>query len=348
MGAKNRDAKNYDLDFLMQVALNAINVVFLGYLSIYASACPTPTLLGAVAFEFVFYLCLISYRIWRARQPKSKVQVQIDDLHNSCQPLGRLRDAYRVSVIVISTAVSAYLLIDLAALSAARCGNLNLAAAIYRRISLFPAPSIHPGFSMELLAGAYIECRQYAKAEPCFLAAKNLRESLVGERSELAADIYANLGDLYEKEDENSKAESCYLKSIELAEALHLPQGYGSPMTKLAALYTKVRRYSDAEVAVKKALAIRTKLFGANSQKVAETRACYVQLLRAQGRIQESMQLEESIAETPVSSQTQSESTISSTLIPVSISMASLFVFWKRDRMILFAANLVKNARGRI
>lgn len=341
-------AKNCDLDFLMQVALNALNIVFLGYLSIYASACPTPTLLGAVAFEFAFYLSLISYRIWRARQPKSEVQVQIEALHNSCKPLGRLRDSYRFSVIAISTTVSAYLLVDLTALSAARCGNLNLATAIYRHISFLPSPSIHPGFSMELLAGAYIESRQYARAEPIFLAAKSLRESLVGERSELAADIYANLGDLYEKEDESSKAESCYLKSIELAKTLQLPQGYGSPMTKLAALYTKIRRYSDAEIAVKQALAIRTKLFGAGSQKVAETRSCYAQLLRAEGRIQESVQLEKSIADRPVSSQTQSRSAISSPLIPVSISMASLFVFWKRDRIFLFAANLVKNARGRI
>jgi Tetratricopeptide repeat len=336
--------QSLDSGVIMQVALNVVNLLFLCYLIVYAVACPTPALVSAVVLEFAFYILLLCYRFWKSKQPKSVEQVQIETLHDEWKSLAHLRKAYRLSVISLAAVASAYFAVDWTALFCADCGNLSRACDIYRFISLPPGPSLHPGLSMELLAGAYIESNQLRRAEPIFLSVAQLRKSMVGERHELIADIDANLADLYSKIGENDKAESYYMQSIELAKELRLPQGFGSPMTKLGSLYTKERRFGEAEAAFKQALAIRTRLFGSRSEKVAETQLAYSHLLRVSGQSKAAADLENLQVR---NSNDQPKSFVSSTLLPVSISMASVFVLWKRDKLFLVAANLVKQSRGR-
>ncbi|CAN5423250.1 hypothetical protein BH10CYA1_BH10CYA1_02850 [soil metagenome] len=330
----------FDLGQVMQVTLNALNLLFLGYLIVYASACPTAPLISAVAFEIVFYSALGVYRIWKSKQKKSNQQLQVEALHVEWKALGRLRKTYRLSVCAVALLAFIYLSIDLTALLLAKFGYLDLACAIYRAISPPPSPAIHPGFTMELLAGGYIEAKQFRNAEPIVLAAEKLRRSLVGEQDELIADIYANLGDLYAKNEQNAKAETYYTASIALAKELHLRQGHGSPMTKLATLYAKEGRFHEAEDAFREAIAIRTKIFGSHSVKVAETLVAKAELLRLEGKTRESENLKRQIETVP-----EPTPHISTTLVPVSISVASAVVFWKRDRLVLIAANLLRNSR---
>ena len=333
-------AEKFDLGTVTQVCLNAVNLLFLGYLIVYAVACPSPGLIGAVAVEIGFYTLVLGYRLWQSKQKKSSEKIQLEALHSEWKTLRQLRKTYRVSVIVHAGLVLGYLSVDLSALLAANFGNLDLAAAIYRAISPPASPSIHPGLSMELLAGGYVESKQFQKAEPIFLAIEKLRKSLVGEHDELIADIYANLGDLYAKEEQFGKAEGYYIRSIALAKELNLRQGYGSPMTKLGSLYAKVGRFEDADRALKDALAVRRKIFGAKSEKVRETLAAQVELLRLEGKTDQAELVDLTAAPEP-------KSYISSTLVPVSISVASAVVFWKRDKLMLVAANMVRSARGR-
>lgn len=325
----------------MQVSLNAVNLLFLCYLIVYALACPTPALIGAVAFEIAYYFLLVCYRIWKSKQKKSNDQIELDVLHENWKALRRVRTTYRLTVISLSMLLFAYLSIDLIALIAAKCGNLDTACAIYRVIAPPASPTIHPGFSMELLAGAYIESKQFRSAEPIILAAEKLRRSLVGEHHELIADIYANLGDLYAKAEQNDQAENYYIRSIALTKELNLRQGYGSPLTKLGSLYTKEHRFPEATAAFKEALEIRSRIFGNQSAKVAETLAANVELLRAQGKSEQAKFLEKQI----VVAADKPKTYIETTVLPVSISLASVIVFWKRDRILLLAANLLKSSR---
>ncbi len=331
-----------DLGWLMNVVLNAVNLLFLGYLIVYASACPTAALVGAVGFEVAFYAILLSYRIWKSRQPKSHDQLQVEELHEQWKTLGRVRKTYRLTVSALALLVFTYLSVDLTALLLANCGQLDVACAIYRFISLPPSPSLHPGLSMELLAGAYIELDRVKRAEPIVLAVEKLRRSLVGEQDELIADIYANLGDLYAKNQQYQRAEDYYLRSIALSKQLHLRQGYGSPMTKLGTLYASESYFAKSEAAFQDALAIRTKIFGARSAKVAETLTSWSEALRGQGKIEKADLVEKQIVVAPIKPGSYFEATV----VPVTISATSLFVFWKRDRIMLLAANLLKNSRS--
>lgn len=334
-------AHGYNLGLLMNVVLNAVNLLFLGYLIVYASACPSAALVGAVGFEVAFYAVLLTYRIWKSRQPKSHDQLQVEELHEQFKTLGRVRRTYRLTVSALALLVFTYLSIDLAALLFAFNGSLDVACAIYRTIALPPTPSIHPGFSMELLAGGYIESDRCRKAEPIVLAVEKLRRSLVGEQHELIADIYANLGDLNAKSQKFQQAEEYYLRSIASSKKLHLRQGYGSPMTKLGSLYANEKCFAKSEAAFQNALAIRTKIFGARSAKVSETLTAWAEALRGEGENERADLMEKQIATVP----SKPGSYIETTVVPVTISAASLFVFWKRDRIMLLAANLLKNSR---
>ncbi len=331
-----------DLSRLMNVLLNAVNLLFLGYLTIYAFACPTAALVGAVAFEVAFYSVLLTYRIWKSRQPKSHEQLRVEELHKQWEALGHLRKTYRLTVTALALLVFTYLSIDLTALLFANCGKLDVACAIYRAIALPPSPAIHPGLSMELLAGGYIESDRIRRAEPIVLAVERLRRTLVGEQNELIADIYANLGDLYAKNQQYKKAEHYYLLSIALSKQLHLRQGYGSPMTKLGTLYADERYFAKSEAAFQEALAIRTKIFGARSAKVTETLTAWSEVLRSEGKDEESDLVERQILVAPLKPVSYFETTV----MPVTISAASLLVFWKRDRIMLLAASLLKNSRS--
>ncbi|MBS1953441.1 MAG: tetratricopeptide repeat protein [Cyanobacteria bacterium SZAS-4] len=331
----------YDLSKLMNVVLNAVNLLFLGYLIVFACACPTAALVGAVAFEVAFYAFLLSYRIWKSKQPKSSEQKQVEKLHEQWKTLDRFRTAYRVTVTAFALLAFIYLSIDLTALLFAKSGNLNLACAIYRAIALPPSPAVHPGFSMELLAGGYIESKQFKRAEPIVLAAENLRRSLVGEQDELIAGVYANLGDLYAKSQQYQIAENYYLRSIALSKQLHLPQGYGSPMTRLGTLYASERCFEKADVAFQDALAIRTKIFGAKSAKVSETLSAYATALHSEGAEEKAKLVEKQI----LVASNKSNSYLEKTVLPVAISATSLVVFWKRDRLLLLAATLLKSSR---
>ncbi len=219
--------------------------------------------------------------------------------------------------------------------------KLDTACLIYRAIAL-PVALVHPGFSLELLAGANVEARKFDRAERMELSVLALRRSIVGEKSELVAAAYANLGDFYHKAERNGLAEAYYLRAIQLTQALRLPQGYGNPMTKLAILYKEEGRFADAQQAFNDALTVRTRIFGAQSAKVAETLEPYIDFLRTQGqgRTKQVDAFQQQLAAANVAAH-QSPATQSS-IFPLLVSLLSLCVFFYRDRFIMYAATVAR------
>ena len=57
-------------------------------------------------------------------------------------------------------------------------------------------------------------------------------------------------------------AEGYYLRSIALSKQLRIPQGWGSPTTKLGTLLGKEKRWPEAEATFEDALQVRSKIFG--------------------------------------------------------------------------------------
>ncbi|HEY9679620.1 MAG TPA: tetratricopeptide repeat protein [Drouetiella sp.] len=330
----------HKLEFFVQCSLNAVNLLVLAYLVVYARACPSAALVSAVLFEIAFYVCLLTYRFWRSRQPKSADQAAIVSLSEEWKLFGRVRTAKLWTTLCASLMVALYLTVDLGALLSANSGHLNTALKVYEVIAPPASQALHPAFSLELLAGAYVESKQFQKAEPLELGLFELRKDLAGENSELVAAMLANLGDMYAKENRNAEAENYYLRAIAMTDKLHLPQGYGSPMTKLGILYSNEKRYEEAQRAFDSARAIRARIFGANSEKVGETLQANLDMLIAQDRLNEANELRLQIARTKPS---EPKFAILDTAVPVGISAASLIVFWKRDRLLLYAANFVRN-----
>jgi hypothetical protein len=334
--------RTFDLAAVSQISLNTVNILFLCYLVIYAIACPNAGLVSAVAIEIAAYGAILAYRIWKSKQKKSEDKIRLEALHDEWKPLERLRTSYRIAVSSLAILVVLYMSVDLIALLAATTGNEKIACSIYKRIAPPASPSLHPGFSTELLAGAYIEANKFEKAERLELSIIRLRESIVGDHDELIADSYGNLGDFYSKAKQFDKAESNYKKAIALTKDLHLRQGYGNPMTKLGSIYTEQGRYAEAQDAFNEALAVRSQIFGSNSEKVAETLRANVQLLNLQGRSAEAGSMKSRIA--AINSKATREPGVP-IVIPIAVSVCSLAILWKRDRILLFAANLIAGKR---
>lgn len=98
------------------------------------------------------------------------------------------------------------------------------------------------------------------------------------------AAIYADYGDLYAKMGAVDMAEQYYKRSIALANDLLGNSGTGRAYTRLANLLTAQGRLDEAAQNYEEALAKRTKQFGPDSAKVAETLFTYSILLDQQGK----------------------------------------------------------------
>ncbi len=238
-----------------------------------------------------------------------------------------------------------YMAVDITALTLANFGKIDSANWIYQHIAPPPQTGLHPAFSLELITGAYIDAGKYSRAENLEMALLNVRKSVVGENHELIAAMYANLGDFYAKWNKPAIAENYYLRSIALSKQLHIPQGWGSPTTKLGTLLGKEKRWADAEAAFEDALGIRSRLFGKRSGKAAETMIEYSQLMRAEGRLDEAAAMDRNAQE--ILSSTQPIA-VDTTLISSVVLIAALLFFWQRDKLIMrFAESLKSRQKGK-
>lgn len=277
-----------------QLLTVAANIIFLCYLVVFASADPNPALIAAVGFELIFFVSLIGYRRWRSQTKSARqADLALQSIEENCRPLYIVRRFLASLSIAIVGALCLYASVDLTALVLARAGKPDWAKPIYIAIAPPPSPNVHPALSMELLAGAYIDSSRLAQAEPLLSDLLAIRTRVAGAHSELTAAMYTNLADFYRKCGRNGEAESLYRRSIVLSKELDLPQGYGSPMTKLGSLLRDEGRFTESQECFTDALAIRGRIFGPSSQKVAETLLEYASLMEAENHLDQAHEIKQ-------------------------------------------------------
>jgi tetratricopeptide (TPR) repeat protein len=320
------------------------NAIFLVYLNVFARAQPSGPLIAAVAFEVVFFSAMIAYRFWRRKTASAKqAEAALESLAQNSRLLRTGRNTLALAGIALSTLACLFLTADLSALLCANCGHKKLSISLYRTI----APpmmllEIHPAFSLEMLAGAYIQAGKLTKAEQLEFTVLDIRRAVVGEKHALTAAIYADLGDLYKRSGRLSRAEAYYRKAIALSKEIHYALGYGSPLTKLAVLLRDEQRFAESEDAFKDALSIRQKIFGRKSLKAAETMKAYSLLKLEQGHVAAATSLEKQ-AEEIINGRPRRPSDRLASLAPLVVLCLSFLIFSQRDRvLIMLAARLRK------
>lgn len=102
---------------------------------------------------------------------------------------------------------------------------------------------------IDKLAVSYQKLGLYEKAEPLFLAVKDLRGKYLGKETGLYATALNNLGVFYKEIEQLSKAESLYLESKAIRERLFgkFSASYATSLGNLSSLYQALGNYPKAE-----------------------------------------------------------------------------------------------------
>ncbi|HEY9720099.1 MAG TPA: tetratricopeptide repeat protein [Trichormus sp.] len=321
------------------------NIIFLCYLVLFVSADPSPALIAAGGFELMFFVSLLSYRRWRSKANSThQADEALQSIEENFKPLYVARRLLAAITIAIVGSVCLYASVDLTALVLARSGKSNLAKPIYIAIAPPSSPNVHPGFSLELLAGAYIDAGRLAQAEPLLSDLLEIRTRVAGADSELTAAMYANLGDFYRKWGHQGEAESYYQRSITLSKALNLPQGYGSPMTKLGSLLCAEHRFAESQQCFTDALAVRVRIFGNHSAKVSETLQENATLLEAENHPDQARAMRQRADAINLAQRPSAQSALLDAA-PLMVLALSLLFFSQRNRLLTAAADWTSRGR---
>ena len=126
-----------------------------------------------------------------------------------------------------------------------------------------------------MLAGAFVENRNFSRAEPLYFVIRDVRQRTGGPTSKLMSAISADLGDLYVRKGNLQAAEGSYRKSV-----LITHKGTGRAMTGLATVLREEHRLDESESYYRQALALRSELFGTSSKQYHDTLRGYQKLMQ--------------------------------------------------------------------
>lgn len=271
-------------------AITTVGFICLGltslcYLVPLAIVHPIPELLFAIVLEIVWFTLFLAMRIKHMVGVKGRAQdAVVQELTDTIRLLRRTRKIWRRALVVILSTVFALALVDLTAYLLAFSGNYKTSQIIYSKAPVSCLVGLNAGASLEILGGAYVESGKLRQSLPIFAEIEQIRASYYGTKSQKMAAIYADYGDLYAKMGAVDMAEQYYKRSIALANDLLGNSGTGRAYTRLANLLTAQGRLDEAAQNYEEALAKRTKQFGPDSAKVAETLFTYSILLDQQGK----------------------------------------------------------------
>lgn len=263
------------------------------YFVIFATACPSPELIRAIALEVIVFVIVLAIRFKTSRSKSAKLEnLVLNELSQKWSLLKFSRNFVSGVVLVFWSVAVLWLSIDLIALTAAWSSNFSLARAIYTAFPASPSPAIHPAYSMEVLTGAYIQAGKYKRARELTTELIAIRKQLFGIESEQYAGIIADSAMLYRKEGNLKAAEEASLQALALSRQLLKNSGIGQIITQVAGNLRDQGKYAQAEELYKEALAMREKQFGTGSRKAAETLTEYAKLLTTIGKSEQAAVLE--------------------------------------------------------
>ncbi|MBS1993407.1 MAG: tetratricopeptide repeat protein [Cyanobacteria bacterium SZAS LIN-3] len=263
------------------------------YLSVLCYAYPTRELIFAIAFE-LFFFALYLY-LGRRRAASSAGQAGatvISELSSQYAIVHQSRRLLLGGTTLFWLATTLALTVDCFAYCSAFAGQTNVSLAVYRAVPVSGSLGFHPGASLEVLAGAYVEARKYAQALPLYEEIEKLRLATFGPTHKEIAALYCDYGDLYTHQNRLPLAESYFRRALTISTALLGDRGSGRAFTRLADCLRDQGRYDEATRQYRIAYDMRMRQFGPSSAKVGETLSEWARLCRLQGLNEEADRLQ--------------------------------------------------------
>ena len=154
----------------------------------------------------------------------------------------------------------------------------------------------HPevAYPLNNLADLYCKQGRYTEAEPLYQRALHIREQALGSSHPQVAYPLNGLADLYLAQGRYAEAEPLYQRALAIRSKLRGTQHLetADSLHGLARLHEQRNQPEQALERYQQALRIREEHLGPEHPDTRETRACYAQLLRLCGRLEEAAALE--------------------------------------------------------
>jgi tetratricopeptide (TPR) repeat protein len=259
--------------------------LLLVYLTLLCCANPGKELLFAIAVELLSFGGLLYFGRLRSRTDGARAgEAVISELTNQYTVVGLWRRLFAIAATALWLAASLALTIDCLAFCAAYFGARTASRAIYQAVPISRTLGLHPGATLEVLAGAYVEAHKYDRALPLYEEVLGLRLATFGKSHKEIAAIYCDFGDLYAHQSQLDRAQSCYRMALVISTNLLGDKGSGRAYTRLADCLRDQGRYSEATVQYQSAYNMRVHQFGKYSSKAGETLGEWAKMLRLEGR----------------------------------------------------------------
>lgn len=264
-----------------------LGVMFLLYCATFLCACPRGDLFFAVSAEvLIFLVSLVLFRAKIFKLPSNLLKLSARTskyVAGFRHGVGILQGARLALLAIVASLVT----IDFTAFATAAFGN----SACTRTLYCFPVSQLiglHPAATLEVLAGAYVEHKEYARAEKLYMDILAVRIKMFGPKGGPVSALYADLGDLNVRQNKLDAAANWYRKSVELSESSGGPPGTGRALTGLATVLRQRGDLKESEKCYLKALAIRSRLYGTDSKQYHDTLRGYERLLGLKRQTQSS------------------------------------------------------------
>ena len=259
--------------------------LLVGGFVICALAYPSPALIMAVCFEVAFLAVLIYWRHFRRKPRENEKRTDaLNWLRLEYPRLFRLRDAVQIGGTLGAVVVALIFFIEFTGFTVAYLQMYQTSEAIYVSLPVSKWLTGHPAQSLEYLAGAYVEAGNYPLAHPLYESIARIRKQSLPPDDELVSAIWTDIGVLYMRQKDYLRAEDAFRRSQTMATVVASNPKTGRLLTGLANSLREQRRFDEAEKVYLQAIDMRSKLYGKNSIRVAETLNEYAVLLERTNR----------------------------------------------------------------
>jgi hypothetical protein len=253
-----------------------LGFMFLVYCATFLWACPKPVLACAVAAEvFVFVISMLRLRAGLFDLPKCWWPGWAAGIRVGFEKSMTMFRSVRLMVLVV---IAALVTLDFAAFATAAFSDSPLAISLYC-IPGSQLIGLHPAATLEVLTGAYMEHKEFGRAEKLYMDILAVRAGVFGATSGQVGALYADLGDLNVRKGNLAKAEYWYRKSVELSESPGGPPGTGRALIGLATVLGQCGKLKESAECYQKALSIRARCYGTDSRQYHDTQRAYDKLL---------------------------------------------------------------------
>jgi tetratricopeptide (TPR) repeat protein len=258
------------------------------YLTLLCFANPSPELLFALAVELASFAGFLYFGDRRSQSASGQAgEAVMRELSKQYAAVQIWTSSFAIATTLFWVVATLALTIDCFAFCTAFFGAQRISLAVYRAVPISRALGMHPGASLEVLAGAYVEAHKYDRAMPLYQEVLALRLLTFGKIHKEIAAIYCDFGDLNTHQNKLVQAESCYRIALGISTNLLGDKGSGRAYTRLADCLRDQRRYEEAAKQYQSAYDMRLHQFGKDSTKVGETLAEWAKMLRMEGLDQE-------------------------------------------------------------